>query len=439
MKKVIPLVFVLVAVVLAFFVFSKNLFSEGAAVSHSKVVVPTSGDSKSDVELSESAAGTSFISLLNEETLISTVESDIDDDGFEDQVNIIKSASVPALQIVVALFSSASSKYERSYTIQTEISQVRTFVCAALDVVGNHKNALVYQGIADDGKSVMKIYSAVKGSGSDSEFKMDLIGDFSAEGTIFIQQNPRSEGYEMSQSSGESFPVWVYTSESHSTSNSTRLDQIQTMYDWSPSEKKYVESKSIHVAGSSIAAKELAKIQDGTVSSFSKFLDGLWYKNDNSKERRYIFFDYQNEEIVFYYQDSEEVYSWLKSNLRRNGIYFSSVNKSIENLLRKFDISLVSLDEIRVLIHDDVRMLIGEENLWDGAYKKVVTTKKSEPNRERVSEYVEKLVKEEKWASADGSVIDFGNGTYSIEKDGVSDKGRYTQIDIFGKTFIQFR
>lgn len=439
MKKVIPLVFVLVAVVLAFFVFSKNLFSEGAAVSHSKVVVPTSGDSRSDVELSESAAGTSFISLLNEETLISTVESDIDDDGFEDQVNIIKSASVPALQIVVALFSSASSKYERSYTIQTEISQVRTFVCAALDVVGNHKNALVYQGIADDGKSVMKIYSAVKGSGSDSEFKMDLIGDFSAEGTIFIQQNPRSEGYEMSQSSGESFPVWVYTSESHSTSNSTRLDQIQTMYDWSPSEKKYVESKSIHVAGSSIAAKELAKIQDGTVSSFSKFLDGLWYKNDNSKERRYIFFDYQNEEIVFYYQDSEEVYSWLKSNLRRNGIYFSSVNKSIENLLRKFDISLVSLDEIRVLIHDDVRMLIGEENLWDGAYKKVVTTKKSESNRERVSEYVEKLVKEEKWAASDGSVIDFGNGAYSIEKDGVSDKGRYTQIDIFGKTFLQFR
>ena len=439
MKKAIPLIFVLVAVVLAFFVFSKNLFTEEKGQAHSKVVVPTAEKPRLDNDLSDSASGTSFISLLNEETLISTTEADLDDDGFEDQVNVVKSASIPGLQIVVALYSASAAKYVRSYTIQTEISQVRTFVCAALDVVGNHKNALVYQGIADDGKSVMKIYTAEKESKSDSELKMNLIGDFVAEGTIFIQQNPRSDDYEMSMANGESFPVWVYTSESQSGSNSTRLDQIQTMYEWSPSEKKYVESKSIRVAGSSIAAKELAKIQDGTVSSFSRFLDGLWYKNDNEKERRYIFFDYQNEEIVFYYQDSEEVYSWLKSNLRRNGIYFSSVNKSIESLQRRFDISLVNLDEIRVLIHDDVRMLIGEENLWDGTYKKVVTKKKSEPNRERVSEYVEKLVKEENWETSDGVRIDFANGEYSVQRADGSEKGRYTQIDIFGKTFIQFR
>ena len=439
MKKVIPVVFVLVAVVLAFFVFSKNLFNESQVVSHSKVVVPTSNEAKGENESAESSAVSSFISLLNEETLISTVEADLDDDGFEDQVNVVKSASISGVQIIIALYSAAESKYVRSAVIQTEISQVRSFACTALDVIGNHKNALVYQGTADDGTSIMKIYVAEKKKDNDSELKMNLIGDFKAAGTIFIQQNPRGEDYELSLSNGESFPVWVYTSESQKNPTSTRLDQIQTMYEWSSAEKKYVESKSIRVAGSSIAAKELAKIQDGTVSSFAKFLDGLWYKNDNSKEKRYIFFDYQNEEVIFYHQDSEEVYSWMKSNLRRNGIYFSSVNKSIENLQRKFDISLVNLDEIRVLIHDDVRMLIGEENLWDGSYKKVVTNTKSEPNRERVSEYVEKLVKEEKWESADGIRIDFTNNEYVVDSEKIKDKGRYTQIDIFGKTFIQFR
>ncbi|MBR4373503.1 MAG: hypothetical protein IKP49_04000, partial [Treponema sp.] len=150
MKKVIPVVFVLVAVVLAFFVFSKNLFNESQVVSHSKVVVPTSNESKGENESAESSAVSSFISLLNEETLISTVETDLDDDGFEDQVNVVKSASISGVQIIIALYSAAEAKYVRSAVIQTQISQVRSFACTALDVIGNHKNALVYQGTADD-------------------------------------------------------------------------------------------------------------------------------------------------------------------------------------------------------------------------------------------------------------------------------------------------
>lgn len=442
MKKLIPVVFVLFAVFLAFVVFSRKLFVHDSVLSRSRVVVPVISD-KPSRDMAETVPDTSFITLSSGETLISTVEVDIDDDGFEDQLNVIKTSSSPYLSVVVALYNAASSTYVRSFTIQTEIAQVRTFVCTSMDVIGNHKNALVYQGYADNGRFVMKIYIAdTSGAdGSPQKFGMRLIGDFESEGTIFIQQNQRSESYELSQSSGGSFPVWVYTSEAQSSSNSSsaRLDQIQTMYDWSASERKYVEVRSIRVAGSSIAAKELAKIQDGTVSSFAKFLNGLWYKADGAEKRRFIFFDQQNEEIVFQFEDNEEVYSWTNSNLRRNGIYFSSVNKSIENLQRRFDISLVDLDEIRVKIQDDVRMLIGEENLWDGNYKKVVMKPKSRSNRENVSEYVEKLVKDVSWECDDGVRISFTNSEYTVEGASLSDRGRFTQIDIFGKTFIQFR
>jgi len=439
MKKLIPVFFVLAAIILAFFMFSKNLFVEDSSVTRSRVVTPIVDEEQSKTEqYNDYLTDSSFISLSNDETLISTIEVDIDDDGFEDQINVIKNITNPNLQIVIALYNPIVANYVRSVTIQTEISQVRTFACTSLDVIGNHKNTLIYQGIDDNGHFVMKLYAAEKND-SKSELKMNLIGDFNSEGTIFIQQNPRGEAYELSQASGNSFPIFVYTSEAEKTSNSTRLDQIQTMYDWSPNEKKYVEVRSIRVAGSSIAAKELAKIQDGTVESFAKFLNGLWYKVDGEKEHRYIFFDQQNEEIVFQFNDSEEVYSWMKSNIRRNGIYFSSVNKSIENLQRRFDISLVNLDEIRIKIQDDVRMLIGEENLWDGSYKKVVARAKTQSNRENVSEQIEKLVKEELWETSDGVKVSFTNNEYSAESDKVQDKGRYTQIDIFGKTFIQFR
>lgn len=440
MKKLIPVIFVLFAIVLAFFVFSKNLFVEELESSRSRVVVPVvdSEGNNSENKYSDVVANTSFLSLSNDETLISTVEVDIDDDGLEDQINVIKDIAGPNLKVVVGVYNSSTSSYNRSFTIDTEISQVRTFSCTSLDVVGNHKNALIYQGMTDNGHFIMKIYSAEKKS-SNGDFKMKLIGDFDSEGTIFIQQNPRSEAYELSQANGESFPIWIYTSETQSNSNTARLDQIQTMYDWSPLEEKYVEIRTIRVPGSSIAAKEFAKIQDGTVSSFGRFLDGLWYKVDGTDNKRFIFFDYQNEEIVFQFQDTEEVYSWLKSNLRRNGIYFSSVNKSIENLQRRFDISLVSIDEIRIKIQDDVRMLIGEENLWDGSYRKVVKKQNSNVNRENISEYIEKLVKVVKWESSDGTKIEFSNNEYVVNGEHLQDKGRFTQIDIFEKTFIQFR
>ena len=436
MKRLIPVFFAVVAIVLAFFFFSKNLFVEESAVRRSRLVVPVSDGSSAD--FSDAVPPSSFLSLSGEETLISTVEADIDDDGFEDQINVIKNASESNLQVVVALYTPSASNYVRSYTIQTEISQVRTFVCTCLDVIGNHRNALVYQGINESGKFVMRIFSAEK---SGSAFAMDEIGRFESDGTVFIQQNQRGEAYDMEQSAGESFPVWVYSSEGEGDGGGgSRLDQVQTMYDWSPSEKKYVEVRSIRVPGSSIAAKELSRVQDGTVSSFVRFLDGLWYKDDGSdaERRRFIFFDSLNEEVVFQFGDSEEVYSWLKSNLRRNGIYFSAVNKPIETLQRNFDISLVTLDEIRVRVTDDVRMLIGEENLWDGSYRKLFVQKK-QTNREGVSEFIEKFIKEENWQTPDGIRVDFSGSTYSVSGGSVSDRGRFTQIDMFGKTFIQFR
>ncbi len=425
MKKLVPVVFVFVTVILSFLFFSRAFFSKRNDGSGSRVVIPSSSQKSNEYE--DDDGSNSFLTLSDEEFLISTVEADLNGDGFDDQISVLKTLQNPHLLIVVGLYVPEKKAYVRSFSIQTEISQVRSFACTCIDVIGDHSNALIYQGGGDDGRFVLKMFRPVLDSDT---FSLNLIGEFSVEGTVFVQQSERSEAYQLSLSRGESFPVWVY--------ENAQNDQIQTLFDWSEAEQKYSEVRSIRVPGSSIASRALANIQDGTVGSFVKFLDGLWYKNDGAENRRYIFFDYSNSEIIFQYEDAEEVYSWFDSIPRRGGIYFSSVNKSIENLQRRFDISLVSLDEIRVRIQDDVRMLIGEENLWDGSYKKVVSVPKKK-NREGVSEFIEKLVAEEAWESADGVHVGFTGSEYTAEGDGISDKGRYTQIDIFGRTFIQFR
>ena len=439
MKRLIPVIFTLTAAMLALLFFSRNLFVKNNSISRARVVIPIVGDLNSDGganEYSDSLEQTSFILLSNGETLLGTLEMDIDGDGFDDQVNMIRTALSPRIVLIVGLYNSKTGNYERTAYLTTQITQMRTFACASIDVIGNHKNSLVYQGVTDSGSFVLKIFDGNRDK--NGALILTPIGDFEANGTIFIQQSPRSEAYELNHAKGDSFPVWVYTSEQ--SGDSAKLDQIQTMYEWSESESAYVVSRTFRVTGNTLAQKELAKIQDGTVDSFGNFLDGLWYKTENAGMGiRYISFDYPNSEIIFEYEDSEEVYSWLNSTLRRNGIYFSAVNKSIENLQRRFDISLVSTDEIRIKLQDDVRMLINESTLWDGNYKKFVSRESPEVKKTKEQECIERLLEQEFWETSDGTVLKFDDSTYVANGKASYDLGRFTTNEVAGRTLIQFR
>lgn len=442
MKRLIPVIFVLAGAALALLFFSRNLFVVDKSISRAKVVVPIVGNPESEQKSSDYSDGlehTSFIQLSNGETLVGTLEMDIDGDGADDQINMVKTTSSPYIVLIVGLYDSKTGTYTRSNYLATQITQMKTFACTSMDVIGNHKNSLVYQGVTDSGNVVLKIFEGTRNK--NGEFVLKPIGDFEADGTIFIQQTPRPESYELSQSRGASFPVWVYTSDTKNLgSDSTQLDQIQTMYEWSEDTHSYVATRTLRVSGNRVAAKELARIQDGTVATFGKFLEGLWYKTENTGSNiRYISFDYANSEIIFEYEDSEEVYSWLKSTLRRNGIYFSAVNKSIENLQRRFDISLVSTDEIKIKLQDDVRMLINESTQWDGNYKKFTAKEPERAVATPQAECIARLIEQENWEANDHTILKFSESNYVATGKTSYDSGRFTTNEITGSTLIQFR
>ena len=442
MKKIIPVIFILVAAGLALLFFSRNLFVKDKSISRAKVVVPIVGNPENqgkENDYSDGLEHTSFIQLSNGETLVGTLEMDIDGDGADDQINMVKTSSSPYIVLIVGLYDPKTGNYTRSNYIATQITQMKTFACTSIDVIGNHKNCLVYQGVTDSGNVVLKIFEGNRNRGG--EFLLKIIGDFEADGTIFIQQSPRSEAYELSQAAGASFPVWVYTSDQKSLeADTSQLDQIQTMYEWSEEEHGYVATKTLRVSGNRVAAKELARIQDGTVATFGKFLDGLWYKTENTGANiRYISFDYANAEIIFEYEDSEEVYSWLKSTLRRNGIYFSAANKSIENLQRRFDISLVNTDEIKIKLQDDVRMIINESTQWDGNYKKFMAKEPAKNTQTPQADCVARLIEQEHWETADHTILKFSENNYVATGKTSYDSGRFTTNEIAGSTLLQFR
>ncbi|MFA6936722.1 MAG: pallilysin-related adhesin [Treponema sp.] len=444
-KRIVPVIFILLfATLVVIFISGKFLYKPESAMVQPKVVVPQADSSskKEDSEttlLSEDAALVSLIKLNQDETLISIVSMDFDGDGFEDQVNAIKTNTSPYISLLIGLYNPKNSLYERMGVIATKIIQTKTFAYTGMDITGEHKISLVYQGYAENGNSILQAYFISKQGG---RIRLNQIANFEGDGTIFIQQLDRYDEYDKTNTPGQSFPIWVYTSDT-AQSDAVNTDQLQIKYDWNSEAKKYIKVLQVRVPGNKIAEKELARIQDGTEKTFANFLEGLWYKTDNEgADIRYLSYNYDSREIIFLDSDTEEVYSWENTNLRRNGAYLSATNQEIQNLQRRINISLRSIDTINIKIQDDVRMLINEGNLWDGEYKKLNTNASfsNQKTKQNLSEdYKTELEKGPIWKTSDGSIITFGYGSYTATGSSISETGKFVFENADGKQFIQFR
>ena len=444
LNKAIPAIFMVAAFLIALLFVARIFVGESVErLPRARIVTPVApgegeNQSSGDAVSSNTEAMTSFVPLSLNETLISTLSIDLNNDMKEDQVVAVRKEGMPALVLIVGIYDTERNAYVRTAEITTEISRTRTFSYTGIDMLGEHQNALVYQGVKDDGTSVLAIYMM---RNERNKIELVQIGDFESDGTIFIQQDDRSMSYELSQSRGESFPVWVYSSAKDSGGGeNANLSQIQTEYRWNEKEQKYVETRQVRVTGSRIAARELARIQDGTVETFADFLDGLWYKTASTQEGiRYLFFDHSQKEVIFFYDDTEEVYAWEDSNLRRSGIYITTTNKSITNMQRRCDISLAGIDEVRIHIIDDVRMIIKENNLWDGSYRKMTAFASFSPESRQQNEYESAFAKWSEWKTDNGLVIKFGKTSYTVSGDNVFDEGIYAVGAVAGTHIVQFR
>ena len=410
MKRLVLIIFGIVGVSLALVFFmedSKETASQG--ITRSQTVIPqTAAQRQESAAVGPEEAADAVVSLVplhSDETLMGTLSVDFDGDGYDDQINTIRKLTSPYIQILVGLYNPYKGQYDRSAIIDTEIIQTRTFSYSCMDLVGNHKNILMYSGFLENSDSVMKLFLPER---RDTELVMNVVGDFRSDGTIFVQQLERHESYESQNASGESFPVWVYRSDTDSGSGS--LDQIQTRYVWDAAAGKYVKAEETRVQESKGTATELSKILDGTLASFQNHLEGLWYFT-NGTEEQYMFFNPREEEIIFQADNSQEVYTWVSSTLRRNGIYITAINSTITNLTRRIDISITGVDEMRVRNQDDVLMTISERSIWDGQYKKqpaTIVSKAAAPQ-----EILRLLEGQRHWLVEGVTQMEIAGGTYT--------------------------
>ena len=263
MRRIIPAFFVIVAMVLLVIFLTKKTSESAKKVGVQDL--PVSGESQGEgFSVAENSLGiedsaiVSFMPLRANETLLGSSGFDLNGDNFDDEILVVRKNENPSLYLIVGLYNPETTLYDRVAELRTEITQLRSLSYNGMDVTGDHRIALVYQGFTDDEQAVLQMFFCRRSG-------VVNIGSFKSDGTIFIQQYNRSETYNLSQSSGRSFPVWVYASDTRPGVGN--LSQVQTEYNWDESAGRYVQTRQVFVTGKNIAAAELAKIQDGTVET----------------------------------------------------------------------------------------------------------------------------------------------------------------------------
>ena len=447
--KSITLLFVITAILLgAGFYASKKLITKNEKTAvRAKIVTPKgsqTADEEADTDRVNSDFNTenfdTFITLRSNETLINTITIDFNNDGYDDEVITVRKTGSENFTIVPGLFNPETADYDRLEDIPTTISRIRTFSLSGMDLIGDHCNSLIYQGVADDENYVMQIFLWEEDQGT-----IVKIGDFVSDGTIFIQQTERSDSYQLSLSKGESFSVWVYESEKivdESGNIVAGQNQIQKEYKWNSGSKKYELANEIKVTAGKLAANELSRIQDGTVETFAAFLDGLWYKTSNEDNTiRYIYYNYENREIILLQSDVQEVYEWEDSKLRHNGIYLYTVNSDITNLQRRFDILLTSVEEIKITLYDSIGLVIKESSVWDGQYKKLsLQSSIEETDVEEKNQFIATLEAQDLWTTTDGlNTLNLTDHRYTFTFDNMQEEGVYSVMKIGSYNVLQLR
>ncbi len=454
--KSITFLFIIVGLCLAagFWASKKFIIRSENTVTRAKIITPKGPqEAEAENDLDRTASGLNsenfdtFIPLLSSETLINSITIDFNNDGYDDEVITVRRTGTQDFTVVPGLFNPETANYDRLSDIPTTISRIRTFSVSGMDLTGDHKNAVIYQGVDDQENYVMSLF-LWEGSEDEADAldgTLINIGNFISDGTIFIQQTERSDSYQLSLSKGESFSIWVYESEKLTNEKGETVagqNQIQKEYKWNASSRQYELANEIKVTAGRLAANELSRIQDGTVETFAAFLDGLWYKTSNEDNTiRYIYYNYEAKEIILLQSDTQEVYEWDDSKLRHNGIYLYTVNSDITNLQRRFDILLTSVDEIKVTIYDSIGLIIKESSEWDGQYKKLsLQGTFEETEDEEKNRFIQELEASDLWITQDESnTFAIKGHRYLFTFDNMREEGIYTTMQIGSYNVIELR
>jgi len=318
----------------------------------------------------ENANGTNLASLeptpkipLDEdEKLIRVINTNLDLDTNDEQILVLRQKADPEapLKIAVIDYDPVRTSYSRTWESLINAANLRLLEINFKDIVGDHNLEIVCKGMNDRGELTLDLFRKTPSPTGLGLYFTEILR-IVADGSIEIDEIERSEGYRLGQKNGPSFVIYAFSSDPESENI---LDKIKRTYYWQYQQNRYVLTNSEKLPGAVIEEKQLQDLfSDPSVEAFEHFLAGPWYLAGADEE--ILLFLPDQRRISVYSGDVQEVYTWQASfRSLSNRLLAFGANESIESIIRRFNIEIVSLNTIDVAI-------LGTEQ-WDRFYGRYI-------------------------------------------------------------------
>ncbi|QQO07546.1 pallilysin-related adhesin [Breznakiella homolactica] len=369
----------------------------------------------------------SKVALREGESLVSVLSQNFDADPQEEQVIAYRRLTEIESPVYISYidYDEVQGGYRRIWETPTAVTKPGTFSMFTQDMVGDRSICLIVMGMNSAGEHTLTVLQksrAAAAEAGEEEPAFIKIAELHADGSLAINETGRSTAYQLGLSSGESFTILSYSRDYES---SNILDQIETTYRYNPVNGLYEQQRVARIPGTQIEQRQVRELLSGSADKFEHFIDGLWYyvsPEGTLDQRQYIYFDPDNREIIFFADETQQVFSWHNSSPTRYGLYISSQNISVTTLRRFLEIELATLESIRVKVSEDVRLKIGVSAPWNGTYRKAgIAELRSPAEQTPVPPYISS-----EYDGSIGKMVFSSDGTYELHTGALVQRGRYT-------------
>ena len=387
-KIIISLIFILCALAIgALFLFPSVWNTKKHSVERQgRIIIPqnTRVNTEDAINVAELLARedsmTPRVAMAEGEVIVSILNGSFDSGPMENQFiayrNLLEIES--PIYLTYIEYDEASRRYQRVWTAQTAATRPGTISLYTQDLLGDRSICVLLSGVNSLGEHTLNIFrrnevprnSSRSGEGARSSSDLfSKLAEFRIDGSISVKEVERSQAYQMGLIRGQSFNIAAYGRDFES---SNIMDQIEIIYSYNEGNGLYEQTSITRIPGTQIEQRRVRELL-GNSRAFEEFITGLWYymtPQGTIDKRQYIYFNPPSQEIIFYGDETQQVFSWQNSATTRYGLYISSQNISVTTLRRSIDIELESLESIKVRVIEDVRLKIGVNAPWDGSYKK---------------------------------------------------------------------
>jgi len=304
------------------------------------------------------------VPLDDTEKLIRVINTNLDLDTNDEQILVLRQKEDPQapLKIAVIDYDPIRATYSRTWESLINATNLRLLDISLKDVVGDHNLEIVCRGMNDLGELTLDLFRKTPSPTGLGLYFTEILR-IVADGSIEIDEEERSEGYRLGQKNGPSFVIYAYSRDAESEN---LLDKVKRTYYWQYQQNRYVLTGKEQLPGAVIEEKQLEELfSDPSVEAFEAFLAGPWYLAGTDGQEEILLFLPEQRRISVYSGDVQEVYIWQASfRSLSNRLLAFGANESIESIVRRFNIEVVSLNTIDVSI-------LGSEQ-WDRTFGRYI-------------------------------------------------------------------